>query len=102
MNPDLFSIANIAAQIAAAISGVISAAYWGLSATARVKPGEGRNPPEVLVRFTDKDNVGEYDVFETMRKQTKLNGVAARWAAAAAGAVAISTTLTLLTKATGL
>jgi hypothetical protein len=95
MSPDLFYVANVAAQIAAAGSGVMSAGYWGLSATARVKPGEGRNPPDVLVRFTDKDKKGEYDVFETMRKQTHLNGIAARWAAGAAMAVAISTALNL-------
>jgi hypothetical protein len=95
VNLDPFHVANVAAQIAAAGSGIMSAIYWGLSATKRVKPGEGRNPPEVRVRFTDADEKGEYDVFETIRRQGYLSGIAARWAAAAAMAVAISTLLNL-------
>lgn len=95
MNFDAFYVVNVAAQIAAAVSGIMSAVYWGLSATERVKPGEGRNPPEVRVRFTDVDKKGAYDVFETIRRQGHLSGIAARWAAAAATAVAISTLLNL-------
>ena len=78
---------SILAKLIGAFSAIWSARYWIESADARVMPVTDGSRTVVI---TEDD---ESDVLLTLKEQSRLNAIAARWAAGAAIAAA---TLTLL------
>ena len=78
---------SLISKLGGATAGLMSATYWIKSSRAKVMPMRSGSRRVVITEEDDSD------VLLTMKEQNRLNAIAARWAAAAAIGVAISTFL---------
>lgn len=83
-------------KIVAVVAGAYSAHYWVKASQARV---EASNEPDedgwIPGSVTGTDENGEFDWFDTLRKQGELNSKAALGAAVAAAFIAAATAIEL-------